>query len=40
MKIQNRSRICLCISAAIMVIALVMSICGYGINYGIDFAAA
>lgn len=38
MKIQNRSRICLCISAAIMVIALVMSICGYGINYGIDFA--
>jgi len=38
MKIQNRSRICLCISAAIMVIALVMSIFGMGINFGIDFA--
>ena len=38
MKIQNRSRICLCVSAAIMVIALVMSLLGYGINYGIDFA--
>ncbi len=38
MKIQNRSRICLCISAAIMVLALVLSLCGYGINYGIDFA--
>lgn len=38
MKIQNRARICLCVSAAIMVIALVMSLCGFGINYGIDFA--
>ena len=38
MKIQNRSRICLCVSAAIMVIAIVMSLFGYGINYGIDFA--
>ena len=38
MKIENRSRICLCVSAAIMVIALVMSLFGYGINYGIDFA--
>lgn len=38
MKIVNRSRICLCVSAAIMLIALVMSIFGYGINYGIDFA--
>ncbi|MDD6142588.1 MAG: protein translocase subunit SecF [bacterium] len=38
MKIQNRSRICLCVSAAIMVIAFVMSLLGYGINYGIDFA--
>ena len=38
MKIQNRARICLCVSAAIMVIALVMSLFGYGINYGIDFA--
>lgn len=38
MKIQNRSRVCLCISAAILVVAIVMSLCGYGINYGIDFA--
>ncbi|MBR5546598.1 MAG: protein translocase subunit SecF [Clostridia bacterium] len=38
MKIQNRARICLCVSAAIMAIALIMSLCGFGINYGIDFA--
>lgn len=38
MKIQNRARICLCVSATIMVVALVMSLCGFGINYGIDFA--
>ena len=38
MKIQKRARICLCVSAAILVIALVMSLMGYGINYGIDFA--
>ena len=38
MKIQNRARTCLCVSAAIMVIALVLSLCGFGINYGIDFA--
>ena len=38
MKIQNRSRTCLIISAAIMVLALVLSLCGLGINYGIDFA--
>lgn len=38
MKIQNRSRVCLCVSAAILVIAIVMSLFGYGINYGIDFA--
>jgi len=38
MKIQNRSRICLCVSAAIMVLAVVLSLCGLGINYGIDFA--
>ena len=38
MKIQNRSRICLCVSAAVMVVALVMSIFGMGINFGIDFA--
>ena len=38
MKIQKRARVCLCVSAAILVIALVMSLLGYGINYGIDFA--
>ena len=38
MKIQKRACICLCVSAAILVIALVMSLLGYGINYGIDFA--
>ena len=38
MKIQKRARICLCVSAAILVTALVMSLLGYGINYGIDFA--
>ncbi|MDO4482860.1 MAG: protein translocase subunit SecF [Clostridia bacterium] len=38
MAVKNRSKICLCISAAIMVIALVMSLTGNGINYGIDFA--
>ena len=37
MIVKNRSRICLMISAAIVVVALVMSICGYGINFGIDF---
>ena len=38
MKVQTRSKICLCISALIMVIALVMTIAGNGINLGIDFA--
>ncbi len=38
MKIQKRAFICLCASALIMALALVMSLCGYGINYGIDFA--
>ncbi|MCI5846823.1 MAG: protein translocase subunit SecF [Clostridiales bacterium] len=38
MKIQKRSRICLCISLAIMVVALVLSLTGRGINYGLDFA--
>ena len=38
MKIQKRSRICMCISLAIMVIALILSLTGHGINYGIDFA--
>lgn len=35
--IKNRSKICLCISCAIMVIALVLSLCGRGINMGLDF---
>ena len=38
MAIKNRSRICLMISAAIMAVALVMSLFGSGINLGIDFA--
>ncbi len=38
MAIKNRSRICLVISAAIMAVALVMSLFGAGINLGIDFA--
>jgi len=38
MKMQKRSRICLAVSALIMVVALVMSLTGHGINYGIDFA--
>lgn len=38
MKIQNRSRICLCVSAGIMALALILSLFGLGINYGIDFA--
>jgi len=37
MEIKNRSRICLIISAAIIVIALVLTIFGHGINLGIDF---
>lgn len=38
MTIQKRFRICLCLSACIMLIALIMSLCGMGINYGLDFA--
>lgn len=38
MTIKNHSRICLMISAAIMLVALVMSLFGAGINMGIDFA--
>ena len=38
MKIKNRSRICLIISAAIIVVALFLTIIGHGINMGIDFA--
>ncbi len=38
MAIKNHSKICLMVSAAIMVVALVMSLFGAGINLGIDFA--
>jgi len=37
MKIKNRSRICLIISGAIMVLALILTLFGHGINMGIDF---
>ena len=37
MEIKNRSRICLIISAAIILIALVLTLCGRGVNLGIDF---
>lgn len=38
MKAQKRAKICLIISASIMVIALILSLCGLGINLGIDFS--
>ena len=38
MTVKNRSKICLIISCAIMVIALLLSLFGLGINLGIDFA--
>ncbi|MCL1855345.1 MAG: protein translocase subunit SecF [Clostridia bacterium] len=38
MKIKNHSHTCLMISVVIMVVALVMSLFGYGINLGLDFA--
>ena len=37
MEIKNRSKICLIISGAIILIALVLTLCGRGINMGIDF---
>lgn len=37
-KVRNHSKICLFISACIIITAIVMSVLGYGINYGIDFA--
>ena len=37
MIIKNRSKICLIISAAIFVVALVLTLCCRGINMGIDF---
>ena len=38
MVIKNRSRVCLLISAAIILAALLLTILGHGINLGIDFA--
>ena len=38
MMIKNRSKICLMVSCAIMAVALVLSVFGLGINFGIDFA--
>ncbi len=37
MKIKNRSKTCLIVSGAIIVIALLLTIFGHGINLGIDF---
>ncbi len=37
MKIQNRSKICLIVSCAVMAVALLMTVFGFGINLGIDF---
>ena len=38
MEIKNRSRICLIVSGAIILVALLLTIFGHGINLGIDFA--
>lgn len=38
MKIQHRAQICLIVSVSIMALALILSVCGLGINMGIDFA--
>ena len=37
MAIKNRSKICLIISAIIIIAALILTLCGRGINLGIDF---
>ncbi len=37
MKMQKRARTCLCVSVGLMVLALVLSLLGLGINRGIDF---
>ena len=36
--VKNYSRICLIASACVLALALVLSLCGLGVNYGIDFA--
>ncbi len=38
MKLQKRARICLTISLGLMALALILTVCGLGINMGIDFA--
>lgn len=38
MVIKNRLKLCMIISSVIMLTALVMTLFGYGINFGIDFA--
>ena len=38
MEIKNRSRICLIISGAIILVAVLLTIFGHGINLGIDFS--
>ncbi len=38
MMVKDRSKICLTVSCAIMVVALLLSLFGLGINLGIDFA--
>lgn len=40
MTIKNYSKQCLMISAGIMVLALLLSLFGMGINVGIDFSGA
>ena len=37
MKIRNRSKTCLIVSGAIILISLILTLCGHGINLGIDF---
>ena len=37
MTVKNHSKICLIVSASIMVVALILSLCGLGVNYGLDF---
>lgn len=37
MKIQNRAKICLIISVSVMALALILTVCGSGVNMGIDF---
>ena len=37
MKIKNRSKICLIISGIIILVAILLTLFGHGINLGIDF---